>query len=123
MTTEFDLIFVPLAFELIDEFGKTVVVTEVDVPSSYNPKTGLVTEDPITHTIKIIPPDMFKKAFVDGDLIETGKHVTGFAAQGLAFTPRNGMTLDLDGEIHTETVMKPIYSGDEIALYIMEFES
>lgn len=117
MTTAFDEIFVPLALELLEEFGKTVSITERAATDSYNPKTGSVNADPSSFTIKIIPPDKFKDFYVDGDLIEEGDLLTGFAASGLEFTPTKGMIIDLDGTDWTMVDLRAIYSGDDIALY------
>ena len=123
MTTELDLVFVPLAKELLDEFGKTVTITDRAPVGSYNPKTGTVV-DPVknSYSIKIIPPDQMRQFYIAGDLVENGTLKSGFAAQDLPFTPVNGMTVDIDGRIWTKTEFNPIYSGDEIALYEMTLE-
>lgn len=123
MTTEFDTIFVPLAQELLEEFGTTVILKEREPVGSYDAKLGR-TVAPVQRefTIKIIPPDQFRQFYTDSDLTEQSNMRSGFAAKDLEFTPTNGMILILKGEEWKDTLFSPIYSGDEIALYLMEFD-
>lgn len=125
--TEFDDIFVPLAFELIDEFGKLTTFTEAQQDGAYNPKLGKV--DPITAVehlnVKISPPSSSVRQFTERDLLEEGEQLCLIHTQGNAFTAQanwieksgKGWKILIDGVTWTIVIGMPIYSGEKIAAW------
>jgi len=119
--TRLDDKFLPLAKRLIDTFGKVVTLTTEPQGGNYNPKLG--TTDKIVgsaFSVKIIPPDKYQRTYIEGDLIENGDLVTGMAAQGAPVTPTKGMQIDLDGSPWRIERVRPIYSGELIAMWELQ---
>lgn len=119
--TELDEEFVPLALEMIEELGKTVEIKTYP-GQQYDPTTGEATKgDYVRYVKKVIPPYPYDEKYIDGDLIKAGDLQTGIAGSGLGFTPEPGLT-----EIYIDTLrwsivsMKPIYSGEQIAMFLLQ---
>lgn len=115
--TDLDLEIPGLANELIEEFGKAVVFTGVTIPA-YNPDTGMTTAGVGGSSLSvkaIVEPD--KGQALRMGLTEGADLKLTVAAQSLP----NGVTSEdkftIDTLIYNVVNVKPIYSGELIAIY------
>lgn len=109
-----------VAFDLIDEFGKTLTYN-MNLADTFDPATGGVTAgSPASVNRKSIPPYKYEDQYIDGDLIRVGDMQTGVAALGLTFTPEKQMVVNFDNLNWDVKAVNPIYSGTQIALYILQ---
>lgn len=119
-TTALDDRLVPRALDTIDRYGKKVVFTVIGT-ATYDPATGAVTESgKKTYTKKVSPPGAYLDRYVDGDLIRRGDLRCIIAASGLEFTPVNGLQVDFDSKVFRVMSVKPIYSGEQVAVYELQ---
>lgn len=114
--TTLDDRMVPLARRMIDKYGKAMTFTKI-TPGSYNPATsattGVTTTDYATKGVM----DSSRKYFGD-DLVQEQDVTVLMAADGMpSVTP--GDQIMWDGTLYSVVVPRPIYSGEQIALYIM----
>lgn len=121
MTTALDAEIVPMALEVVDLYGQNAVFT-VPATKDYDATVGLTTEtSPTDHTKKVTPPEPYDKRWVDGDLIQQNDVRIYLPASWLSFTPEKGMLVTL---LTTEKFrivgVKPIYSGEDIAIYDLQ---
>jgi len=115
--TALDTEFVPLAAELLTEYGKAATF-HVFSGGSYTPASGVgAPGTETTQSRTIIPPYEVERSFVDGDTIRIGDMMTGLAAENLGFTPVAGMKVTIDSHTWTLVRVHPVYSGERIALY------
>lgn len=119
--TELDEEFVPLALEMIDELGKTVEI-KIYPAQTYDPTTGEATKGDYTRYVKkIIPPYPYQQKYINGDTIKQGDMQTGIAGSGLGFTPEPGLTeIFIDTQRWTIVNMMPIYSGEQICMFLLQ---
>lgn len=112
--------FVPKALAMVAEFGKTVTFT-VKSLTPYNPLTGGVGEGiPITHSVKVSPPDQYDKRLVDGDIVKQADLKVLLPPTTL-FTPAVDSTfVDIDGSEFRVIGVKPVYSGELIAIFELQ---
>jgi hypothetical protein len=121
MSTELDIEAALAALELINENGKAAVFSNYTA-ATYSVSTGKVTAgSPATFNKKIIPPYPYEQKLVDGDVVRVDDMQTGVAASGLGFTPeRLKTTVTIDNKIWTIVNIQPIYSGEDVALYLLQ---
>ena len=121
MTTAFDDEFVPLALEMIEEDGKSVIFKTYPA-AAYDPASGETVVGSVTSSSeKVIPPFHYEEKYINGDTIQLGDMQTGIAASGLAFVPDPSITkVVIDSAEWTIVNMNSIYSGEEIALYMLQ---
>lgn len=122
MSTALDDSLVPKVAELINtKVGTDAVFFEV-ASQSYDTRTGEVAaSEPTQRTAKIAPP--FKKtSFKDGQLVQSSHFESVLAAQGLAWTPVNGMKVTHGGLTYRLTEATPIYSGDLVCAFMLKLE-
>lgn len=119
--TEMDTEFVPLALEMIEEFGKTVEI-KIYPDAVYDVVQGETTVgDYVRYVKKIIPPYPYEQKYINGDIIQMGDLQTGIAGSGLGFVPEPGLTtITIDSTVWKIVNMKPIYSGEQIALFLLQ---
>lgn len=115
--TQLDTVFLPLATELLTEYGKAATF-HAYTGGSYTPSTGTGSPGSETqYSKKIIPPYNVDLSFVDGDTIRVGDMMTGLAAENLEFTPVEGMKVTVESQAWSVVKVQPVYSGESIALY------
>ncbi len=121
MATRLDAKFVPLVLSKLETFGKDAVFT-VYPSAGYDPTTGKLTPGTGTpYTVKIIPPYPYEHGYRGPDVIQAGDMQTGIAASGLAFTPKpDAMTVTIDGQVYRIVSVEPIYSGEQVCLYLLQ---
>lgn len=109
------------AYSLIYRRGKTVVFKTYPA-AVYDPTTGETTlGNSVDYTHKIIPPYPYSDKYINGDTIRAGDIQTGIAALGLLFVPDPSATKVVIDTIEWSIVnMQPVYSGEQIALYMLQ---
>lgn len=118
--TALDDEMVPLALELITEFGKSVTFIKVTL-GAYNPATGEAAETGTTdYTQLVSPPSPFEERWVDGELIKKSDVYVLIAASGLTFTPSTDFAVTIDTISYRVIAVEPIYSGESIAVYRLQ---
>lgn len=124
MSGALDATLVPLAYELINEFGKPIAWTS-RVPGSYDPNTSMTYMANTSYSVVALVEDVTDggartgKAFTDGTrTTERAFDVkVSIAAQGLAVAPASGDFLTIDGAAFTIGEVKAVMSGASAALY------
>lgn len=111
--TELDDAFVPLAKELLDDYGHSVTVT-ITTPGAYNPATGerINTESTDTFNGYLKVAD---EGLVDGETYLAGDAILLIA--GSDHTPVVGDKYMIDGKEWEAINPIPVRSGSQIALY------
>ena len=119
--TAFDDEFVPLALEMITEDGKSVTFMTYPL-SLHDATTGRTTLGRETNYTKfIIPPYAYEEKYINGDTVKSGDMKTGVAASGLGFVPNPSETKVIIDSVEWSIVnVNPIYSGEQIALYMLQ---
>lgn len=118
--TSFDNAFVPLATELLDEFGKDMQLIR-KTNSIASPLTGgTIDQADDSQSIKGMPPFPFDKKWLPDSVIEDGDLVTVIAAENLTFTPQTTHTISFDGVRYRIPSVQPLYSGELVAAYILQ---
>lgn len=114
--TVLDKKILPIVLKTINKYGKCLTYT-VNSTSEHDVSTGnviIATNDVLRLSIPPFKPEL---KYIDGDLIRTDDFFSGIAAQGLPFTPIRGMIVAIDGVKYRILNLKPIYSGNQIAMY------
>lgn len=105
------------ALRLVAKYGKSVTYISLS-DGTYDTSMGAATPVETSYTIKaVIEP---YKAHSDGfssGVVREGDRKISFAASGLAFTPKAGDKITVDGESLAVLRTTPIYSGELVALY------
>ena len=120
MVTQFDNIFVPLALELIAEFGISAVFA-VPATKTFSATTNAVTEAGganLTETVS--PPLQYTERYIDGKLIQRGDARIYIASSGLSFVPLKGMKVTITGKIWRIVATKILQSGDLVSAYAIQ---
>lgn len=121
MSTALDNTLTAAALRLIALYGQDAVFAD-PATKTYDPTTGLTSEGSVTsHTEKVTPPEPYDKRWTDSDLIQQDDVRVFLAASGLDFTPFKGqlVTLLTTEKFRIENV-KPIYSGEDVAVYELQ---
>lgn len=118
--TALDIKLSPKVLSIINRLGKTAIFHNY-TEEVYDPTVGERLQGNSTdYSQKVIPPYEFALKYIDGDIIKTGDMQTGIASSGLEFEPRQGMKVTIDDVIWQIIKTKPIYSGERIALYMLQ---
>lgn len=117
--TELDDILVPVAQQLLEQFGKQLTWC-VPGKTAYDPLEQEVIENTSSRqelTIKSLPPSDYKKFFTEGT-IESIDVMTGFAG-GTVLNPDLSWRVNIDGTEFRVNVINPLYSGELVALWMI----
>ncbi len=118
--TELDTEMLEAVDEIIEELGKTVTFWLYG-SQTYDPETGKrTTGDATQYNKKVIPPYEVALRYVDGDLIHAGDLLTGVPAKDIEFTPEKGTKVTIGSDVWVIVRVSPIYSGERIALYLLQ---
>lgn len=127
VNTSFDDLFLPLAVQMMDDFGKDVLITRL-IPGDYDPTTGQQGTIPRTFPWKIgfgktggVRGGKYNADSEDGDTIASARYVY-CAAFGIPFAPQPNDQLIMDPDTSVArtfeiTSVDPTYSGQQIVLY------
>ncbi len=121
-TAENDIKFRELARSQINDKGKLVQFN--NKTSSYDPETDLTTFGPDDFkSLKIAPPARYTEEQITGEIIQQGDLRTSVAkidVENANFVIRKQMEITIDGDIWFIESFSPIYSGELIAMYILQ---
>lgn len=120
--TELDDVMLPLASDLIAQFGKSVSWRKYTRVT--NQTNGVTTTTYVDYTVVVTPPSAADPGMFAGsdemrpsDTTRVGSLSVGVAARGLAFVPTPDDEVTIDGLVWTCVGVSPTYSGASIALY------
>lgn len=120
MTTPLDDSLLPAVLSLLSTLGKTLTYRVRSASGGYDPTTGGSTGGaPVEHAVKSLPPYLASDVVGSSDLIRKSERATGIAGSGAPFTPREGIEVDIDGERFVVEAVEPVYSGEQVALWVM----
>ena len=111
---------VPKTKEILHRLGKSMDLSVVTTPGTYNDDGSITGEVEATQTVTGSPPIEYSSRLIDGDVIKLGDVQVFLAALGLTLTPAESMKVTFDGEDWKAVTVKKIYSGDLIALWELQ---
>lgn len=119
-TTELDDELLEDVFELVDEVGKTVEFY-LYPDAEFDPiESELNTGSVATVTKKVIPPFNVDARQVKGDLVRIDDMFTGVPGKDLEFIIECGIQVGFDSMMWKVQRFMPIYSGEQVCLYILQ---
>jgi hypothetical protein len=120
--TQLDDDLVPAVKLLIEELGK--VLTFHVQQTSFDVATGTTVVNSAEEvSIRCAPPSDMEVAFAGRPARIAEGLVTYLPAQGLTFAPIFGMDVSFDGRARKITRVRPVYSGEQIAVYVLDLEA
>jgi hypothetical protein len=118
MPGKLDGVMVPLAKNLIADFGGPVPYTQVT--ETFDISTGKTTKTEVVSSQSVTPPEPYKTGRIDGDVIRMGDMKTLIADSGLGFVPSMGDNLLYSGVEWQIVAVDPVYSGQLTAMYELQ---
>ena len=120
MATALDTKLRAVALRLIDDYGQDAIFV-VPTTSTYDPDTGATTETgPTEYTEKISPPRGYKANMIDGNVVQRGDTVSGIAFRyGIEETGLEVRLTDAE-EVWRIVGVQEIFSGEQIAVYVLQ---
>lgn len=113
--TELDEELLPVAGELIDEYGADIQFGRI-IPGDYDPDTG--TAEPLgglqPHKALIVSGRTRTRS---GGLIEGAEHALIIAGVKLSNEPTSEDQARFNGNLYTVLFVEPTYSGQMVAIY------
>lgn len=129
MATALDNALGPVAAQMINQFGTTVIMRGGEV-SSYNPTTGVLSKSQQEQTRKAIISSAKTKAGGTTDTFasagqplsaqaayDKASFVLIMARAGEAFAPEVGYEVEFNAKKYNVTAVTPNFSGDLVATY------
>lgn len=129
MATALDNALGPVAAQMINQFGTTVIVRGGEV-TSYDASTGVISKTNQEETRKAIISSANKKAGGASEVVavagqplstqaayERANFVLVMARQGESFPPSVGYEVEFEGNSYNITAVTPNFSGDLVATY------
>lgn len=112
-----------LAQNLAGKFGISGTLTRI-TSDGYNPTLGDTDPTTATHTVAGVLEEMredeFGQSLGGGGVIQHGDLKYTIHAQGLSVTPDPETdTVAVDGVTYTLVGVKPVYSGEQVALFTL----
>jgi hypothetical protein len=120
--TQLDDELLPAVKLLIEELGK--VLTFHVEQTSFDVQSGTTVVNSLQLVqVRCSPPSRMEEALA-GNPTRIAEGLESYLpAQSLAFVPRVGMDVSFDGRIRKITSMSPVYSGEQIAVYLLGLEA
>lgn len=120
--TALDTKFRATALKLIAKNGAAITLTRT-TPGSYNTSTGSATNSTATQAAKALVEEYKAgEMFVSNGLITTDDKKFTIAASAVT-RPNPGDTITLGTTIFTIVAIKEVWSGEQVALYIVQARS
>lgn len=129
MATALDNALGPVAAQMINQFGTTVIMRGGEV-SSYNPTTGVLSKSQQEQTRKAIISSAKTKAGGASEVIAVGgqplstqaaydkaNFILIMARAGEAFAPEVGYEVEFNSKKYNIIAVTPNFSGDLVATY------
>ena len=115
----------PLAESLVRQFGKSVVLTYPGADPVYDPTTGqTIGGEPVEVEARAIveayPDAVARGGETNTDSIQRGDLKATLAADELEDAPTIEVTVTADGKTYTVVTVDPVYTGERIALYVLQ---
>ena len=125
--TELDTEVAEAIVEVLEELGKTLQF-RVDPEGVFSQSESSFTAgEPVYYGPKAIPPYEFQSHFIDGDLVRLNDLQTGIAGYGLEFELTPGtlkrIQVTVDTIVYKIVRVLPIYSGERVALYLLQLRA
>ena len=122
--TDLDLEVLPEVVAILEEFGRDATfIVRSKTYGDAEVTSGQTTYGSEPNVVaKCTPPWPYDLSFRDGDVVTQGHAKIYVAGQDLAFTPKTGMQVVIDGRTWTVLVVTPISSGEQNAAWAMEIE-
>lgn len=117
MTTRLDTKLVPRTLEIINRLGKTVDFRYSELSSHSSGEQNLINQR--TYEVKVTPPTGPDDRLIGSDGISTSDQQIYVPASGLPSVPHPGHEFVIDGIRRVVISSEPIYTGDEVALYLV----
>lgn len=114
MSTIFDDKFLAVANNLIDKFGVSATIT-VKGDSVYDPITGVATVAEADTVITVSPPLGFDQSTIDGINIQHNDYKLFIKNEGVEINATD--EISVNGKPTSIINVKPIYSGEDVAIY------
>ena len=118
MTGKLDAVMVPLAKNLISDFGATVTYTQTT--ETFDPGTGKTSVTEVASSVIITPPEPYKTGRINETTIQTGDMMSSIAAAGISFVPVIGDKVLFAGAEWQLVGIDPVYSGELPAMYNLQ---
>lgn len=120
MATAFDELFLASAQSILSKFGVPATLSR-EVSSGYNPLTMEVTETVTTINIeKASPPIQYSKEEYDTDLVQLNDFKVIVSRSDSLTSVDNHDKITINGITADIVNVKPVYSGAEIAIWILQ---
>lgn len=118
MPGKLDSVMVPLAKQLIGDFGLTV--TYKVRSNSFDVTTGKTTFTESSSSAIITPPEPYKQNRIDGSVIQQGDVMTSIAQSAISFVPTISDRVLFNSVDWEVVAVNPIFSGEQIAMYELQ---
>lgn len=121
MPTFYDDRFLAVANNIVDKFGIPATLTiKNEDEGNYNPVTMEFTEDRTEVSVdKVSPPIKYSKEEIDGSLIQVNDFKV-YVPRGVIQDVSNTDTIELNGIKAIVKGTMPVYSGEEVAVWILQ---
>jgi hypothetical protein len=116
MSTDLDVRLIPRVKSIVGRLGKDLTFHE----EFFKDDDAAGTREKISeleHVVKCTPPEGVTVHEVSGDDIRMGDQKCFLPAQGLEFEPVDKMPVTIDDEVWRIVAIKPIRTGEDIAIY------
>lgn len=118
MPGKLDSVMVPLAKQLIGDFGKTV--TYKVRTNSFDVDSGKTTFTETESSAVIAPPEPYKQNRIDGTVVQQGDVMTSIAQSAISFVPKISDRVLLNSVDWEVVGVNPVYSGELVAMYELQ---
>ena len=118
--TELDKKLLPAIAKTLSRVGRNLTWV-IPGRTEYDPVEGEVVEktsDRQSVELKSLPPGDYKDYFTEGSVKATDTQ-TGFAGAELTIEPTLEMQVAIDGSSFRVNQLRPIYSGEQVALWMV----
>lgn len=117
-----DTLLRSISEDLIAQLGTTATLHTST--RSFSVATGQVTVSDVNTTVQCTPPFPYEKERIDGTIVQSGDAETLIAAKTLATAPvAEKDELTFAGIRWKVIAVNPVYSGDEVAVYVLQLRS
>jgi hypothetical protein len=118
MTGALDTRMRSLAQRLTDKFGKAVVLREF-AGNTFDPSTGQNTASYTDHNANAVVRS-YAERLIDGSSVQVGDLEVSVPAKDLTFVPDTQDRLRMDGVEYAIVNPQRTYSGEQVALYVLQ---
>lgn len=121
--TVLDKKLLPKIEKILNKLGKTLTFKTYPNAVEHDVEGTVELGGLVEYQRKAIPPYEVEEKHVNGDTILSGDMLTGIAGKDLEFMPVAGMTVVIDSIDWNIVRIKPVYSGEQIALFVVQLRN